>query len=151
MRANALVGGTKLVPQVKVYALESTLTQTRATLSDTIHSCLVDALAIPQEKRFHRFFPLPPEDFIYPADRTDRYVIIEISLFEGRTPDAKRHLLRLLASRVSAALGTTPQDIEVTLSETPRANWSIRGVPADELQLNYAVEGTPLAREAGEG
>ena len=33
-----------------------------------------------------------------------------------------------------------PNDLEITITETPRANWVIRGVPADELLLTYAVE-----------
>lgn len=33
-----------------------------------------------------------------------------------------------------------PRDIEVTITETPRANWSIRGLLAHELDLPYRVD-----------
>ena len=37
-------------------------------------------------------------------------------------------------------LPTTPaEDLEITISETPRHNWGIRGLPADELGLTYEV------------
>lgn len=29
----------------------------------------------------------------------------------------------------------------MTFLETPRHNWLIRGLPGDELELNYKVEG----------
>jgi len=30
--------------------------------------------------------------------------------------------------------------VEITLSETPRHNWAIRGAAGDELDLDYRVE-----------
>jgi phenylpyruvate tautomerase PptA (4-oxalocrotonate tautomerase family) len=128
------------MPQVKVYALREYLTRERNRLSTLIHECIVEALAFPPDKRFHRFFPMSTEDFIYPSDRTDRYTIIEISMFDGRSTEARKRLIRLLIDRISSSLGMSVDDIEITLFETPRHNWGIRGVPGDELRLSYKVE-----------
>ena len=49
--------------QIKIYGLASRLSPARQALSDAIHSCVVEALALPADKRFHRFFPLAPEPF----------------------------------------------------------------------------------------
>jgi hypothetical protein len=70
--------------QVKVYGHAAALHAMRHTLSEVIHSCTVEALAFPKDKRFHRFIPLAPEDFIHPDDRSERYTVIEILMFEGR-------------------------------------------------------------------
>jgi phenylpyruvate tautomerase PptA (4-oxalocrotonate tautomerase family) len=126
--------------QVKVFALKTSLNPIKAQLSEVIHSCVVDALKYPEDKRAHRFFPLEPEDFFAPAGRSERYTIIEISMFEGRTTETKKRLLRLLYERIGQALGISAQDVEITLFETPKANWGIRGVPGDELELPYKVE-----------
>lgn len=126
--------------QVKIYALASALSGQRERLSNTIHGCLVDAFALPEDKRFHRFFPLAAEDFIFPAGRSERYTILEIYMFEGRSVAAKKQLLRLLFERFSAELGYDVNDLELTLLETPRANWGIRGLPGDELTLPYKVQ-----------
>lgn len=125
--------------QVKVFGLKEELAPARSQLSDTIHSCVMDALEYPPDKRFHRFFPLEREDFIHPPDRSDRYTIIEISMFEGRSPDAKRALIRLLYERIHRNLGIDPHDVEITIFETPKQNWGIRGVPGDEAALPYNV------------
>ena len=125
--------------QVKIYGRAEQLRAARARLSDAIHACAVEALRLPADKRFHRFFPLAAEDFVYPADRSERYTVIEVSMFEGRSVEAKKQLIRLLFARLGAELGIAPGDLEITITETPRHNWGIRGVPADELELNYRV------------
>lgn len=126
--------------QVKVYALRATLEAHRQDLSDAIHERVVEAFHYPEEKRFQRFFPLAPEDFVYPRDRSERYTVVEISVFEGRSVDAKKALVRALYRNVARRCGLDPVDLEVTIVESPRANWGIRGVPGDELSIGYDVE-----------
>jgi hypothetical protein len=125
--------------QVKIYGRREHLQPIKARLSAVIHACVVEALQYPPDKRFHRFFPLDADDFAYPPDRTERYTIVEISMFEGRSIEAKKTLIRLLFERAGSELGLSPQDLEITLFETPRHAWGIRGLPADELTLNYSV------------
>ena len=126
--------------QVKIYGLRESLDPIKAQLSDVIHSCVVDALQFPQDKRAHRFFPLNPDDFYYPSGRTTKYTIIEISMFEGRSVETKKYLIRLLFERAHQQLNILPQDLEITITETPKHNWGFRGMPGDEIDLNYKVE-----------
>ena len=126
--------------QIKIYGIATQLNPVKAKLSTVIHSCVVDALQFPVDKRAHRFFPLDAADFFYPAGRTDRYTIIEISMFEGRSAEAKKLLTRLLFERIHAELGISSQDVEVTITETPKHNWGFRGLPGDEIGLNYKID-----------
>ena len=126
--------------QIKIYGIGSQLNPIKAQLSDVIHSCVVDALQYPLDKRAHRFFPLDASNFFFPVGRTDRYTIIEISMFEGRSVQAKKNLYRLLNARIHGTFGITPTDIEITITETPKHNWGIRGMPGDEVGLNYKVD-----------
>lgn len=126
--------------QIKIYGIAEHLNPIKAQLSDVIHVCVVEALQFPPDKRAHRFFPLDPSDFYYPAGRTERYLILEISMFEGRTVETKKRLIRLLFERITAAFDLTVQDIEITITETPRHNWGFRGLPGDEIGLNYTVD-----------
>jgi phenylpyruvate tautomerase PptA (4-oxalocrotonate tautomerase family) len=126
--------------QVKIYGLRRHLEASRAALSQAIHSCVVDALQFPKDKRAQRFFLLEPEDFYYPASATERYTIIEISMMEGRTVEAKKRLIRLLFERVCAQADRLPNEVEISISESPRHNWGFRGLPGDEIGLNYRIE-----------
>jgi phenylpyruvate tautomerase PptA (4-oxalocrotonate tautomerase family) len=125
--------------QVKVYGLRSSLATIKSELSDAIHESLMEAFELPREKRFQRFFALGSDEFVFPADRSDSYTIVEISVFEGRSAEAKKRLITALFSRVQARTKLSPQDLEITIVETPRANWGIRGKPGDELALDYKV------------
>lgn len=126
--------------QIKIYGIKEHLNQIKDKLSDTIHSCLVEAMSLPADKKFHRFFPLERSDFFFPADRSENYTIIEISMFEGRSVETKKQLIRLLLEKIGKELNIAAEDIEITIFETPKHNWGIRGKPGDELVLNYKVE-----------
>ena len=126
--------------QVKIFGLREHLNPIKQRLSDTVHSCVVDALQYPPDKRAHRFFLLERSDFIYPAGRSERYTIIEFSMFEGRSVEAKKRLIRLMFERVQRECGISPQDLEMTIFETPKHNWGFRGLPGDEHKLDYKIE-----------
>ena len=126
--------------QVKIFGLADSLDPIKKKLSDAIHFCVVEALDFPPEKRFHRFFPMQPEDFLFPQDRSERYFIIEISMMEGRTVDTKKRLIRLLFERIGSDLGIAFADLEITIYESPQCNWGFRGQTGDEIALNYKVE-----------
>lgn len=100
----------------------------------------MSALSYPAEKKFHRFVTLSEENFIYPSDRSERYIIIEISIFEGRSVAAKKALIRELFVQLESVADIAAHDIEITITETPKENWGIRGLPGDELTLGYTVE-----------
>jgi phenylpyruvate tautomerase PptA (4-oxalocrotonate tautomerase family) len=128
------------VAQVKIYGHRQHLQPVQVALSDAIHSCVVEALQFPENKRAHRFFHLDTDDFYYPGSATARYTIIEISMFEGRSVEAKKHLIRLLFERVCKHADRLPNEVEVTISETPKHNWGFRGLPGDEVGLSYKVD-----------
>ena len=128
------------IAQIKIYGIKDQPNPIKHQLSDVIHSCVVDALSFPPDKRAHRFFPLEAKDFYYPVGRTPRYTIIEISMFKGRTVETKKYLIRLLFERTHQILGINSADLEITITETPKHNWGFRGQPGDEISLNYKVE-----------
>ena len=126
--------------QIRIYGHRDHLNASRTHISDAIHGAAMETLGLPETKRFHRFIGLDSADFIHPGDRSHHYTIIEISMFEGRTVETKKALIRLLFARLQHICGIAPHDVEITITETPRHNWGIRGLPADELTLNYNVE-----------
>ena len=126
--------------QIKIYGLKTHLDRVKGELSDAIHSCVVEVLQLPEDKRAQRFFALDPSDFIYPPGRSEQYTIIEVSMFEGRTIETKKAFILLLFDKLWRELNMAPNDVEITIFETPRHNWGIRGATGDELDLNYRVE-----------
>ncbi|MBD2384460.1 tautomerase family protein [Cylindrospermum sp. FACHB-282] len=126
--------------QVKVYGLVDQLNPIKSKLSNLIHTSMIEVLQISQEKRFQRFISLDKSDFYYPTDRSQNYLIIEISMFDGRSVETKKQLIRRLFQQINEQLQISVDDIEITIFEIPKSNWGIRGLPGDELALNYKVQ-----------
>ena len=79
--------------QIKVYALREHLIKLREPLSDVVHSCIMDVLGLPKDKRAHRFFHLDRQDFYMPEGRTDAYTIFVVSMISGKNKETKRKLI----------------------------------------------------------
>lgn len=126
--------------QYKIYGHQDFLMGNAPDISDAIHNASMSALGLPETKRFHRFIPLEPWQLVTPEDRSEKYIIIEVMMFEGRSVFVKKQLYRDLIANLGESLEIDPQDIELTIEESPRHNWLIRGLPGDELDLPYQVE-----------
>jgi phenylpyruvate tautomerase PptA (4-oxalocrotonate tautomerase family) len=126
--------------QIKIFGHRDFLSSNRQALSDVIHESAAAAFGLPEDKRFHRFVGLDAEDFIYPDGRSEHYVIVELSMFEGRSVNAKKAFYAELYRKWAEVLHEDVADLEIVIAESPRHNWGIRGVPGDELTLSYKVE-----------
>jgi phenylpyruvate tautomerase PptA (4-oxalocrotonate tautomerase family) len=128
------------MPQAKIYGIREHLVPIRDALSDAINESISVGLAFPRERRLQRFFPMDRADFIYPAhERSERYTIIEIETFQGRSSEVLKRLVRELYTRVPAATGIAPRDLDVIISEQPRHAWGLMGEHGDEIELTYKV------------
>jgi phenylpyruvate tautomerase PptA (4-oxalocrotonate tautomerase family) len=124
--------------QVKVYGNRSVWEDRRAELSDAIHAALVRTWRLPEDKRFHRFLLFDDGDLVAP--RSEAYLVVELVCFAGRSPEAKRALVRAMYDDVAPAVGLSADDLELVILESPRENWGIRGLAGDELALGYRVD-----------
>ena len=110
-----------------------------AELLEAIQRGLVEGIRIPAGDRCVRILEYPPEAFIAPADRGPAYSVLEITLFSGRSPEAKARLYAAL-QRELGAFGLAPGDLKVILVEVPPGNWGLRGEPADPARLGFKID-----------
>jgi len=95
-------------------------------LSDTIHNALVSAFAIPTDDYNHRIVEYKPSDFILPAGKSEKFVLIEMTVFPGRSADAKAKLYKEIVDGLEK-LGVPKSDVLIVLNEPPMENWGVRG------------------------
>ena len=126
--------------QIKIYGIDTRLNLIKEQLSDTIHSCVVEALQFPRNKRSHRFLSLSSEDMYYPKGRTNNYIIIEIMMIEGRKMESKKRLIQLLFEKIRKEVGLSATDIEICIMEQPAYHFGFCGMTGDEMLLDYKVE-----------
>lgn len=124
---------------IKIYGIKAHLNPVKQKLSDVINQCMVEALSFPADKRAQRFFPMEKEDYRYPDGRSDAYTVIEITLMEGRSVDAKKKLIHRLFEKIESQCGIAPVDVEITIIDSPAGNWGFRGMTGDEARLSYEI------------
>lgn len=128
------------MPQAKIFGLRETLVPVREQVSQAVNEAISDAFKFPSERKLQRFFPMDREDFRFPAhERSERYLIIEILTFEGRSVDTLKDLVRQIVRRVGESTGIEPRDIDVIIQQQPRHSWGLMGENGDEIGLTYKV------------
>ena len=123
--------------QFKLYGNQSFLQDSPLANSAPIHRASVEALGRPEARRFHRFFPLDLWQVLHPADRSSRTVFIEVMMFAGRSFETRKALYTSLLQTPHDDCGINAGDIELTLVETPRHDWLMRGRAGGEPRRNY--------------
>jgi hypothetical protein len=111
-----------------------------AAVIDAVQSALREALKIPESDRTLRLIEHLPSHFAVPPGRGDRFTLVEITMFSGRSMDAKRTLYQAIVRNL-VPLGVPALDIKITLIETPPENWGLRGgMPASEIDLGFKID-----------
>jgi phenylpyruvate tautomerase PptA (4-oxalocrotonate tautomerase family) len=72
--------------------------------------------------------------------RTDGIVMIQITLNEGRTAEAKQRFYRALVERLAGELGVSPGDVFISLVEVKKENWSFGNGIAQYAEAQPARE-----------
>lgn len=114
------------MPLVTIEARRGLPSTLKRDLLTAVHDALVACFRIPDHDRTQRFVEHAPEDFESPPGRGERYLIVTIVAFAGRSIDAKRALYRSIADRFEA-LGIPRLDVVTVLHEEPVQNWGLRG------------------------
>ncbi|MGD1849919.1 MAG: tautomerase family protein, partial [Cyanophyceae cyanobacterium] len=113
--------------QIKIFGLKPSLDAHKIALSGAIHNAVVEALAYPADKKFHRFIALDEGDFLYPEGRSRNYTVIEISMFEGRSVATKKQLIKLILKIIERKVEIKRKKVEIKLFETPKGNGGTGG------------------------
>jgi phenylpyruvate tautomerase PptA (4-oxalocrotonate tautomerase family) len=128
------------MPLVRIEVQKGRLASEREQLLDAVHDALVETFGIPEDDRTQRLIEHDPESFEIDPGRSERYTLVEITAFPGRSGEAKRDLYAAIVRNLEA-IGTPADDVPIVLHEPPTQNWGIRGGhPANEIDLGYRFD-----------
>jgi phenylpyruvate tautomerase PptA (4-oxalocrotonate tautomerase family) len=101
----------------------------RRKLGDVVYEALVATANVPQDDRFQIIAEHDPANFLFDRhylgiDRSDNFVVIQITFNTGRTLDQKKALYKAIAEGLHEALGLRLEDAFINLVEVPKENWS---------------------------
>jgi len=117
------------MPLVRVSLREGTSPAHRVAIGKAIHQAMIETINVPKDDRFQIVTEHSAAGLIYDPSylgiaRTDRIVVIQITLNLGRTLDQKRALYRAIAENLAKDPGIRKEDVLINLVEVARENWS---------------------------
>ncbi len=124
------------MPIVKIDACRQRPAQEITAIIDAVHQAQLLAFKLPEDDKQIRYAEHPAHCFPVPPGKTPNYMMIEFSIFPGRSLDAKRRLYAELAERLGK-LGIQASDMVIVLHEPSLDNWGVRGRPASEVDLGF--------------
>ena len=127
------------MPLVKIETRKFWDASQKLEIMEAIHSAMRQALTIPENDRDIRLQEYHPEDYQVSPDKTQNYILVEITLFTGRSLQAKKELYQGIVTNLGK-VGIRAGDVFIVLLEVPLENWGIRGgIPASEVDLGFNV------------
>lgn len=117
------------MPLVRIDLREGTSPDYRKALGDGVQRAMIEALALPPDDRFQVITEHPAEGLIYDRtylgiQRSDKIVLVQITISAGRKPQQKRKLFQRMAEILAESPGLKPQDLVISLVEVAWENWS---------------------------
>ena len=105
---------------------------------DAVHAAMIEGLNIPDWDKTIRFIAHEPHRFTTNPAKGERFTLISMDLFEGRSLQAKKRLYSAIARNL-APFDIPADHVKVLLREIPKENWGIRGVPASEIDIGFEI------------
>jgi phenylpyruvate tautomerase PptA (4-oxalocrotonate tautomerase family) len=117
------------MPAVRIDVLDVWSRQELSTIADAVQEALVATLNVPQRDRFHVVTAHAKSEFVFDRGyleipRSDRFVMVGVTLAAGRSVEAKQAFYADLCERLVAAVDLRPEDLAVSLIENQREDWS---------------------------
>ena len=125
------------MPLVRIEIIKGQSQEYKNTLLQSIHEGLVKALSIPDDDRFQRLYELENSLFERSPEKTDKFTLIELTLFPGRSAEIKKLVISEITRLLAERLNISPPDIFIIINEPPLENWGLRGIQASEMGLTY--------------
>jgi 4-oxalocrotonate tautomerase family enzyme len=126
------------VPVVKIELLKGKDKASLLQIRDEVMNAVVYSLQLPDNDRNVRILEYEQEYFIM---KPPYEVLIEITMFEGRTKETKKKLYQTIVENLAQNGLMDKSKVFIILNEQPLENWGVRGgIPADEITLDFKVE-----------
>lgn len=128
------------MPVTLVSILEGRTSAEKRSLMEAVQAAIANALKLPPQDRNLRLAVYGQNEWLLPEGKSERYVLVEIALFAGRTPETKGALYAAIVQALEG-LGVDKGDVFIRIIDQPRENFGIRGGQrADLVDLGYQVK-----------
>jgi 4-oxalocrotonate tautomerase len=128
------------MPLVRIDVLNTFTAEERRAIGDGVHAAMTETLDVPDRDRFHVVSVHEPggldvDRSYLDIERSDRVVLVHVTLSAGRTRAAKQAFYARLAEVLTERVGIRSADLAVVLSENQREDWSFGNGEASYVVL----------------
>ena len=116
------------MPLVKIEIIKGHTDEYKKVFLSTVHDALELALDIPDWDRFQRLYEIEYDFFERSNEKTDKFCIIELTIFPGRSKDVKGKVIAEITRLLGERLRIAPTDIFIVIHDPPLENWGLGGV-----------------------
>lgn len=88
---------------------------------------MIESINIEDWDYFQRINEYEDEDFQKPSFKSDDFMIIELTIFPGRTKEQKRKMIEKITENLKNTLSVDPSDVFITIVEPPLENRGMGG------------------------
>ncbi|MFD4841396.1 tautomerase family protein [Achromobacter sp. NPDC058515] len=118
------------MPFIRTSVHQSTSQQQRQGIVDGIHQALVDSIGMPEDELFNLVTEYESSQFwcsrtFNGIARSDRVVVVEITLRRGRSDAMKRELYANVARNLESNAAVSPKDVLIFMHENDYSDWSV--------------------------
>ena len=124
------------MPLAKIEIVKGRSEEYKAELFNSVHDALVNAVSMQEGNCNIRLYELDESCFRRKAGKTEKFTLIEFTIFPGRSAEKKKALILEINRLLGERLQITPNDIFIVINEPPIENWGFLGIQASELEMN---------------
>jgi len=115
------------MPLVRVEIIKGKDIVYKKTLLEAVHTALVNAVQIEDWDRFQRLYEIDNELFERSESKTDKFTMIELTMFPGRTKEQKARIYEEIVKELQERLNIEATDVFIMINEPPNENWGLAG------------------------
>ena len=115
------------MPLVRIEIIKGKDIEYKKKVMGAVHQALENAIQIESWDRFQRMYEIEEEFFEKSESKTDKFTMIEITMFQGRTKEQKARIYEEIVKELNEKLGIQPTDVFIVINEPPNENWGLAG------------------------
>ena len=116
------------MPLVRIEIIEGKSAEYKEQLLEGVHQALCKSLGVEDWDRFQRLYELPSEYFQRSESKSDRFTMIEVTMFPGRSREQKAGMYQAIVDELKSRLNIEATDVFIVIQEPKDENWGLAGI-----------------------
>ena len=130
--AGFFISSETAMPFIRTSVHKDTTPAQRQAIVNGIHQALIDGIGMPADELFNMVDDYDEHKFFFNRSfngykRSDRVVVVEITMRRGRSDAMKRALYANIAANLEKDAGVAPNDVFIFTHENDYSDWSVGG------------------------